>query len=338
MKIALDLAASKDALKAAFAAAPKRETIPVLSHVRITASDAGIEIAATDLKVRVEARLTGEVREGGTAVIHAERLKSLLRGNWAELALADKVVTLETDALKARLSTLPAQDFPAGADHGEIEDLDISADDVADCLPFASGEEARHYLMGVCVDEGHTVATDGHRCIAIAGGGGARQIIPAPMIGLLAHLDAPKLGLGERAWRARAGEVTLVGQLIDGTYPDWPRVMPRVETTAEVDPDALKAAADAVAGISTDRSRATRLAIASGHGTVTVRHADTNEEATATFVAEGDLRLVGINGKYLASACAAFAGAPMRLGQGNEGDPILFEAGRRRVCVMPFRL
>ena len=338
MRIVLDLDASKDALKAVFAAVPKRETIPVLTHVRIAATDAGIEITGTDLKARVTAQLTGEVRAGGTAVLHGERLRSFLRGGRAELALADGAVTVETGSVRARLATLPAADFPPGADAGEIPDAEVSAADVLDCLPFVSTEEGRHYLNGVCADDEHVVATDGHRAMAIAGGGGARQILPRVQLPLLAQLDAPKLGLGDRAWRAVSGPVTVIGQLIEATYPDWQRVMPRIETTAEVDPDALKAAFDAVAGLASDRSRAARIEIAEGQGTVAVVNGDTNEEATATFAAEGDLKLVGLNRRYLGSLCAAFSGAPVRLGQGGTGDPVLFEAGRRRACVMPFRL
>ena len=338
MRIVIDLAASKDALKAAFAAAPKRETMPVLSHVRLQASDAGITIAATDLEARVVARLAGEVRAGGTALVHAARPQSLLRGGRAELVLEDKVVVLTGDALSARLATLPAGDFPPDPDDAGFEPLDISADDILDCASFVSTEEARHYLCGVCVDGEHTVATDGHRAIAIEGGGGARQIVPGKMLPLLAQLDAPQLALRERAWRAAAGPITVTGQLIDGTFPDWQRVMPRIETTAVVDPDKLKAAADAVSGLASDRSRAMRIEIAEGRATVTVRNGETNEEASASFAAEGDLRLVGVNGKYLLSACAAFAGAPMRMGQSGESDPIFFAAGRRRVCVMPMRL
>jgi DNA polymerase-3 subunit beta len=192
------------------------------------------------------------------------------------------------------------------------------------------------------------VATDGHRLARVEAAcpAGAEAmpgiIVPRKAVGEIARLldkagsparlaiSASKLRL-DIGGDAAAADVTLVTKLIDGTFPDYARVIPQGNARrAVLDIQALLAAADRVSTISTERGRAVRLAFADGRLKLSVTTPDAgsaDEEIEADY--DGEPFEIGFNGRYLADILGALIrrGADtVLLRMGTPGDPTILQS------------
>lgn len=321
------------ALRIVGAAVQSRNTIPVLSCVLLEAAGDQVTVTATDLTMRVSAQVPASVIEGGSALVEASVARGLVRAGHAAFELDGDALVFRGASSSARLTTQPVEDFPiAGKDSG-FEPIKSSIEDVLECMKFASDEEARYYLRGVCIDADHCVGTDGHRILAIEGGGGSRQIIPKDAAALLSQMKDAQVSLSNHAWRAENDTVVATGQLIDGNFPDWQRIMPAIDATATMQADELASAASAIAPVFSEKVRAMGIQVQDGRISLSAQGGFGKGEATAP--ASGDMDRVGINGKYLESACAAFSGQEVSLASGR--DVFLMSANGRRAVVMGMR-
>lgn len=154
-------------------------------------------------------------------------------------------VSIVTAAGQYVLPSLPATDFPEERKWPKVEPISCAeADDLAPlrramafARPFASNEETRYYLNGVCLAGHAVVATDGHR-LAVS-----EDVLSAPIANAIIPNAAVKAALDMPVWerlalhRNDAGEprlmvfegggVLLSVSLIDGTFPDFRRVVPQ---------------------------------------------------------------------------------------------------------------
>ncbi len=250
--------ALKQAMKLARAIIERRNTIPILNMVMLELSDTAFTVTATDLdnmavidldaidgagkwRVCLDARtFEGVAGVAGPAPI---RIEPPERGEiMARVILGDGDVTY-------RMNTLPAEDFPMmKAERGNLIErftngmLTSTLDKVSWCV---STEETRYYLNGVAwqfTQSGKRfVATDGHRLALCRYGSDespeapiASRIIARKTVGILSKHFA---GLDVAIYEADkphmldyvAPGVVMRSRLIDGTFPDVDRVVPRAE-------------------------------------------------------------------------------------------------------------
>lgn len=318
-----------DAIARAKAIAPGRATVPILSHCRLTARGHTLTVEATDLDRHIAVAVEVEVIAEGTACLPVVRLAEALKR-----APEEGPVRLETMADTGRVKMtagrarwtfagLQPDDFPT-LGFGAIDiAFEVDADTLAGMLTRASAaastEEVRYYLNGVCLLEGPdgnlcAVATDGHRLILVeaempeGGGGLTARIVPSASI---AGILATAAGTTEIEFddalrmRVRAGGATLTTKLVDGTYPDYRRVMPAAGggTVCVTTVAALRAAALRTRLIADVPEKSKTRAVAlSVEGKRIVVHAhgstgDAYDEADAAF--EGAPCVIGLDGTYL---------------------------------------
>ena len=185
------------------------------------------------------------------------------------------------------LACLPPEDYPVMS-AGELpHHFALSAAELRSLIDrtrFAiSTEETRYYLNGIYlhatknneVPVVRAVATDGHRLARVemtAPEGAAGMpgiIVPRKTVLELRKLveegdgeDEVQIALGDTKIRCAIGEAALTSKLIDGTFPDYDRVIPaNNDKILEVDCKSFAEAVDRVSTISTERSRAVKLAI-----------------------------------------------------------------------------
>jgi DNA polymerase-3 subunit beta len=356
----MKLTAERDALLSAVERAARvierRNTIPVLATMKVVAEKGRLVLTGTDLDMEVTTTCPAEVAQAGGAAMPltaVEFLKKLPAGAQVEITSEKGRATLKAGRSRATLNTLDVEDFPElPAVAGEAAEFPLAASSLAamiDRVSFAiSTEETRYYLNGIylhgaaCEDGPllRAVATDGHRLALhniLAPEGASPMpgvIVPRKAVAEIARLIKP---LGDEKVTLRvsptrlsltAGVTTLATKLIDGTFPDYDRVIPKDgECRALVDAAALDAAVARVSTVSGERGRAVKFAFAAGLLTLSVTNPDTGEardEVEAEWSAPP--LEIGFNAGYVADILGALPGKAARLAMKDPGSPCLITA------------
>ncbi|MGD9293902.1 MAG: DNA polymerase III subunit beta [Roseobacter sp.] len=372
MKISIERADLLKAVSQAQSVVERRNTIPILANVLIEAEGSDVTFRATDLDIEVVDRAPAQVERAGATTVSATTLHEIAR------KLPDgALVTLTADSATGRLTveagrsnfslaTLPKEDFPIMAS-SEYES-NFTADAPAlrrlfDKSKFAiSTEETRYYLNGVYMhvadaDGGRTlrcVATDGHRLARIDANlpEGAEDmpgvIVPRKTVNELGKLlddDDAKIAVSvsETKVRFATPEITLTSKVIDGTFPDYTRVIPQGNTRKlEVDANDFAKAVDRVATVSSERSRAVKLQLDEDRLVLSVNAPDSGAAEEELAVAYGDERLeIGFNAKYLQEIASQVDRENAVFLFNSSGDPTLMREGNDQTAVyvvMPMRV
>lgn len=350
----------------------RRNTIPILSNVLLRAEGASLDMKATDLDLEITEATPAQVERAGATTVPAHLLYDIVRKlpDGAEVMLrtddSGQSMTVASGRASFRLQCLPQSDFPelTAGSFTHIFRLDATElKGLIDRTQFAiSTEETRYYLNGIflhAVETGgalklRAVATDGHRLAraemeAPPGSEGMPGIIiPRKTVSELQKLvDQPDVKvtteLSDTKIRFTIGSVVLTSKLIDGTFPDYQRVIPTGnDKKLTLDRQYFAAAVDRVSTISSERGRAVKLAIAEGQVTLTVNNPDSGsatEELPAGY--DSDPIEIGFNAKYLLDVAAQLSGAEAQFMLADAGSPTLIrDAGDAHALyvLMPMRV
>src|SRR5690606_37365520 len=295
----------------------RRNTIPILSNVLLMADGASLEMKATDLDLEMTEATPASVEQGGATTVPAHLLYDIIRKlpEGAEVMLRTEedgnAMTVTSGRSSFRLQCLPQSDFPelSAGSFPHIFRLESTAlKTLIDKTQFAiSTEETRYYLNGIflhALESGgklklRSVATDGHRLAraemeAPAGSEGMPGIIvPRKTVSELQKLlDDPDVAvtveLSDTKIRFTIGSVILTSKLIDGTFPDYQRVIPTGnDRKLVIDRQSFTQAVDRVSTVSSERGRAVKLSISSGALTLAVNNPDSGS-ATEELAADYD--------------------------------------------------
>jgi len=372
MKISIERGALLKAVSQAQSVVERRNTIPILANVLIEAEGSDVQFRATDLDIEVVDKASAQVEQAGATTVSATTLHEIVR------KLPDgSLVTLTADTAAGRLTvnagrsnfslaTLPKEDFPVMASSEYESNFSAPAAVLRrlfDKSKFAiSTEETRYYLNGVYMhvsdaDGGKVlrcVATDGHRLARIDASlpdGAADMpgvIVPRKTVGELRKLlddDDMQIAVSvsETKIRFATPDITLTSKVIDGTFPDYTRVIPQGNTRKlEVDAAEFAQAVDRVATVSSERSRAVKLAIDEDRLILSVNAPDSGAAEEELAVAYGDERLeIGFNAKYLLEIASQVDRENAVFMFNSAGDPTLMREGNDTSAiyvVMPMRV
>ncbi|WP_371038877.1 DNA polymerase III subunit beta [Rhodosalinus sp. FB01] len=371
MKISIERGTLLKAVSQAQSVVERRNTIPILGNVLIEAEGDEAKFRATDLDIEVVDRAAAQVQRPGATTVSAVTLHEIVRKlpDGALVTLSDDGASgrLEVEAGRSRfsLATLPKEDFPVMASSEYTANFAAPAPVLRrlfDKSKFAiSTEETRYYLNGVYmhVAEGEDgpvlrcVATDGHRLARIDAPlpDGAEEtpgvIVPRKTGGELRKLlddDAEiAVSVSETQVRFATPDITLTSKVIDGTFPDYARVIPQGNTRRlEVDAAEFAQAVDRVATVSSERSRAVKLQLDEDRLVLSVNAPDSGAAEEELSVAYGDERLeIGFNAKYLLEIASQVDRENAVFMFNSSGDPTLMREGDDSSAiyvVMPMRV
>lgn len=346
MRVTIDRAQLAHALSTVTKAIETRNTIPILSNVLLTVEDGNLRLTGTDLDLEITASVPVLDATPGSVTVPGKMLADIAKKATGDVLLEQNGgrLTVASGCSRYKLDTLPAEDFPsfsAGSFDTTLE-LDLAAL-IAPCVHCISTEATRYYLNGVYLHapEGQlvAVATDGHRLVRNLGGPAtgldAGVILPRKLVNVLPK-GTITLALSQSKVRVTAGDVTITSKLIDGTFPDYIRVIPTGNAnTLDVDVAALKAAVDRVTAVADDKSKAVRFDIAD---TVTLTLGDKAQDAVeGTFT--GEPLSIGFNSRYVLEMLGALGGATVRFAFGDSGTPaVLTGEGEWTGIIMPVRV
>ena len=372
MKVSIERAQLLKAMSRAQGVVERKNTIPILANVLIEAEGDRVSLRATDLDIEVIEHLPAMVEAAGAVTVPAHLLHEIVRKlpDGAQVALGADPDSGKLDILAGRsrfsLATLPREDFPVMAS-SEYQCSYAAPAQVLrrlfDKSKFAvSTEETRYYLNGVFLhvaeEDGRSVlravATDGHRLARIdaelpdGAADAPGVIVPRKTVGELRKLlddDEGEIAISvsETKIRFSTDGLVLTSKVIDGSFPDYTRVIPvGNDKRLEVDAADFAAAVDRVATVSQERSRAVKLVMEHDKLTLSVSAPDSGSAAEELVVAYGeDPMEIGFNAKYLLeiasqidreNAIFMFAdpGAPTLVREGDDASAVY--------VVMPMRV
>ena len=328
----------------------KRNTIPVLSNVRIEALGDGISFKATDMDTEITEITDAKIAETGATTAPAHMLYDIVRklsdGSQVELTFPDEKgqLTISSGRSKFSLSTIGVEDFPVISGDKLPTSFVMAKDelkDVIDRTQFAT-EETRYYLNGLYIHakkEGassvlRVVATDGHRlaCVETPLPQGAEDlkgvIIPRKTITEIRKLlddnsvENVTVEISENKVRFSFADVTLTSKLIDGTYPDYERVIPTDnDKNLELNVKELASAVDRVSVVA-ERTRAIKVITNTNKVTIITSSPDlgsASEDLEAKY--ENESLEIGYNFRYLLDILSEIKGESVRISFADGSSP-----------------
>ena len=372
MKFSIERAALLKAVAQAQSVVERRNTIPILANVLIEAEGDSVSFRATDLDIEVVDQAPAKVERAGSTTVSAVTFHEIVR------KLPDgALVTITDDGASGRMSvdagrsnfnlaTLPREDFPVMASSEYEANFAAKAPTLRrlfDKSKFAiSTEETRYYLNGVYMHVSDSdgkqvlrcVATDGHRLARIDADlpTGAENmpgvIVPRKTVGELRKLledDEAEIAVSVSETKVRFATpgITLTSKVIDGTFPDYTRVIPAGNTRRlEVDASDFAQAVDRVATVSSERSRAVKLSLDEDRLVLSVNAPDSGAAEEELGVAYQDEGLeIGFNAKYLLEIASQVDRENAVFMFNSAGDPTLMREGNDESAVyvvMPMRV
>jgi len=372
MRITIERASFLKALNHVQSVVERRNTIPILSNVLLHAEKGRLSLTATDLDIEVVESADADVVRHGATTASAHTLYDIVRklpdGAQVQLEFGegDGRLTLSAGRSRFQLQALPREDFPSMAAGNLPHKCSLAAESLAELIDktrFAvSTEETRYYLNGIYLhaltEKNKTllraVATDGHRLARyeLAAPKGAAEIpgiiIPRKTVNELRKLledfeDAVEITVSDTKIRFVLGTVTLTSKLIDGTFPEYQRVIPTGnDKLLEVVRDELKEAVDRVSTVSTEKSRAVKFNLENGRLTLSVVSPEAGT-ATEELVIEYKAAPIeiGFNARYIMDILERIEGAKANFLFSDAGSPTLVrdsEGEAALYVLMPMRV
>jgi DNA polymerase-3 subunit beta len=355
MKLTIERAALLRSLGHVQRVVERRNTIPLLSNVLLKAKGDELALTATDMDLEIVETVAAEVARAGAATAPAHTLYDIVRklpdGSQVEIDGGDGgMITLRSGRSQFKLGCLPVEDFPQMSGTDVSHSFTVAAGDLRTLIDrsrFAiSTEETRYYLNGIYLHAAkartggsdipvlRAVATDGHRLARVemplpAGAEGIPGVIvPRKTVGEIRNLideaaSGIEVAMSETKIRFTLDGITLTSKLIDGTYPDYERVIPTGnDKILEVDAKAFAAAVDRVATISTEKSRAVKLSLDRGSVVLsaTSPEAGSAQEEIEVSYDAGPLE-IGFNSRYLLDITQQIEGDGARFAMADPASP-----------------
>lgn len=365
----IDRASLAEAMETVILAAEKRNTYPTLSNVRLTGDGNTLFVTTTNLDMEIVVAIPAAADRDLDLTVPAHTLRDLLKKAPASDMVSvrqpgtnakgefDDFADVEFDTVVYQIAALAASNFPdfKGPSHNAAYRFTVPGETILaalDAVSFAiSNEETRYYLNGVFIGDrgdGLTfVATDGHRLakqvLAMPDGGNGMgdAILPKGLVSAVQKLwkgkkcpDTVSVEIDDKAVRFQFGDATVTGKLIDGTFPDFDRVVPKSnDKLITLSISALQDALKAVSVIASERGgKAAKFEFSGNNLTLTVNNPDQGRAVTsidADIDFEGEFE-IGFNIRYVNELLANLKGeADELIVEFNDaGSPAVFKSSR----------
>ena len=367
MKATIERATLLKSLSHVQSVVERRNTIPILSNVLIEArEDNSIRLMATDLDLQVDESVPANIDQPGATTVSAHTLFDIVRklpeGSQVELNVAEGKMHLSAGRSRFHLSTLPRDDFPVISEGDLPTRFELPAAtlrQIIDKTRFAiSSEETRYYLMGIFLhvadDQLRAAATDGHRLARVVlpkpdGADGMPDVIVprkcvAELRKLLEEVEGTvEVSLSPTKVRFGLGSAVLTSKLIDGTFPDYNRVIPTGnDKLLKIDPKSFSAGVDRVSTIASEKTRAVKMSVDRDKVTLSVTSPESGT-ATEEIAADygSDTIEIGFNAKYLLDILGEIDGDTVEVHLADAAAPTLLREHDKSdalYVLMPMRV
>lgn len=365
MKLTATRAQLLSPLQSVIGVVERRQTMPILANVLLSARNNKLSITGTDLEVELVATGEAGVQQPGDITVPGRKLLEIMRA-----LPEDAAITLSTDgervALRAgrsrfTLSTLPATEYPIVEEINAQQTLDVPQAELRRLIEKThfsmAQQDVRYYLNGLLLEiDGaalRAVATDGHRLAlcetTLSEKARVSQQVIVPRKGvlelqrLLGSDGTLGLAIGSNHVRAEIGDVRFTSKLIDGRFPEYGRVIPLAPTKiVSGDRETLRHALQRTAILSNEKYRGVRLTVRPDLLTVQAHNPEQEEAEDQVEVSyQGEDVEIGFNVTYLLDALAALDTDKVEIGLSDSNSSCLIRSPgvlNSKYVVMPMRL
>lgn len=348
MKTTIERSALQKTLTHVQSVVERRNTIPILSNVHLEAKNGRLHMTATDLDIQITDSAEAGVQEEGKTTVPAQTLLEIVRklpdGSQVSLETIDGRMKIVAGRSRFQLPTLPTDDFPIlpRGDMGHTFTMTTKALDEAlrNTRYAMSNEETRYYLNGIYIHEKGegllAAATDGHRLSRTAVDTGEQPlkgipdvIMPRKAVGelmkLIGEYDGDiEISVSNSKIGFDIGHLSMTTKTVDGTFPDYTRVIPTANgIIVRADVKTLAAAIDRVTTIATEKTRAVKFKVENGLITLTVvspENGNANDEVACENSGSID---IGFNARYLTETLGYIKSQNVEMRFADASAPVL---------------
>src|SRR5580693_4120449 len=343
----------------------RRQTMPILANVLLSAHDNRLSVTGTDLEVELVATANMTVQHNGSITVPGRKLLDILRAlpeaTNVTLSSEGERLTLRGGRSRFTLSSLAAAEFPVVDEINAQQTLIVAQGEfrrLIDKTHFAMAQQdVRYYLNGMLLETEGTalraIATDGHR-LALCEAQLENRVKTAQQVILprKAVLELQRilgaegnieLAIGTNHVRAQIGEIRFTSKLIDGRFPEYGRVIPASPPkTVDADRQILRQSLQRTAILSNEKYRGIRLTVRPDLLTLQAHNPEQEEAEDQMEVGyHGDEVEIGFNVNYLLDALAAIEVDQVEIGLTDANSSCLIRAPGNtdtKYVVMPMRL
>ena len=343
----------------------RRTTIPVLSHILLRADSGSLHLAATDLDVSLTTSCPAEVEGEGGIAVQARKFLEIIRavvGDEVHLTLEDeKRLSIVASRSRFKINGLSPEDFPTLPDVKGVDGIKIPFGQlkamIGKVIFAVSAEESRFQLNGALLrvkDDGmELVATDGHRLALVenpleGGKDGEGVLVPRKALQELLRFEGEEVvefRRSEHHLSFQLGQRELICRILEGTFPDYERVIAKDnDRQATFERKNLAAAVQRVALLTGDRARAVSMLLGGEKVMISAAHPDLGEaaEEVPCEYGGGEIRL-GINPDYMSQFLSAVDTEKVLFELKDEntqaiGLPVEGQDRRYLCVIMPMRI
>jgi DNA polymerase-3 subunit beta len=334
MKVQLPRQEFQEALAAIATLTGGRTTKPIFGCVKLATTDERLQLCGTDgeatLRVSV---VTINAEQPGEAVVPADRLLSIVR------ELGDIEISLETDSRQCvirgqgsefKIYVMNPADFPPSPDFEGEGDLAVDGNELRRMIGLtsyaAARETSRYAINGVLWDKVgkkiFLVATDGRRLARAGGtlqqakGSDFQLIVPAKALSVFERVFQPpkggdgwviEIGVMPNQLLLKSGERLLATTLVEGSFPDYEKVIPSDnDKRAKIPREEFYSAVRRAALMTTEDSRAVRFKFDAENLVISANAPEQGEARVEMPVEyEGEALEIGFNPSFVADALRA---------------------------------
>ncbi len=355
----------------------KRNTLPILSHVKLESAKNRLFLTATDMDLSIVQEIGAEVKHDGCITVPSQTFSDIVRkisDKTIEMKFLDAGSQLEIRALNCEvtLSTLPANEFPAMDHFTPKFEFTVASEVIVEMLEYTkfamSTEETRYNLNGVylhtrSVDEKHILAaaaTDGHRLSTCSSnvnvGNEFGIILPRKTVGELYKIlkDTQMTGsevtvsIGHNRVRFACTNLVIISKLIDGSFPDYQVFIPASnENKLTMPAKMLTEVVDRVATVTADKFPAIKFTIMEDHLELNA-HGEAKGLAHEIIPIDGKLIkysgnqvTIGFNPKYVLDVLSALGEDELTIMLADGFSPALLKSANHpeaNFVVMPVKV
>lgn len=361
MKLEIEHGDLVKAMNSAASVVDKRNVIPILGHVKIATNGNSVLFTTTNLEAEIQVKKPARVSGEGVTTVSANLLKDIAArmpaGSLVSMEIKDQDLIIKAGRQRYKMATLDADDFPELSAQGFESEQQLDGDTFAHTLSRVktamSKEETRYYLKGIALqyrdDALVFVATDGHRLVkeSLSGESVPDVIIPDAAVHVMERLagdaDTVTLYVSDTKVKIEAGDTVFTSKVIDGTFPDWTRVVPALsDNVMSADAGHINVAASGVAVVSDQRTKSVKLTMSPKSANLSVRGADNFGEGDVDCDWNGeDGFAIGLNAQYLSDVLKLADKGTIRLHMSRATAPVrvVFDESPETVAVvMPMRI
>jgi len=369
MEFTVDRVILQEAVQRTLGIVERKTTITILNNILIQAKDGKIRVVATDREIGLIADYDARITEPGEITVAARKLYEMVREIEGDTVTVktnpNNWVSITCDKVHYRIPGITAEDFPEVREDEDVAFFSISCRMMKEMVSktyFAmSTDDMRPGMNGsYFVKQGkkmEMVATDGHRLAMITQEIALSELSDRDVEGIIIpkkgineirrlvedEIESIQLGISDHVCVVKRNGVMLRVSLIDSTYPEYGKVIPKDGgTNVKVDRNTMLHSLRRMSVMSNELFNGVKIHLADGKMTLNSINPDVGEANDELAVEYREAPMtVGYNVRYLIDAIEVIEEELISFEmRSNEGPGVIRAAGNDAYCcvVMPIKL